>query len=66
VYLPTGSAPTRPLRCKPIKRVDEEKNVYDLALALMEETTNFPFGTHDDLVDAASRILQQRIVTSTP
>ncbi len=24
--MPTGSAPTRPLQCKPIKRVDEEKN----------------------------------------
>lgn len=41
---------------RPIIRKDEKGRLYDLAVAFMDEVIFFPFGTHDDLVDAASRI----------
>lgn len=41
---------------KPIVRQDEEGRLYDLTRAFMEEAIFFPFGTHDDLIDACSRI----------
>jgi hypothetical protein len=41
---------------KPIKRRDETGRDYDLTRDFFEEAGVFPFGSHDDLIDAASRI----------
>lgn len=46
----------RPLVCGPIKRFNEERQVYDLTRSFIEEYLLFPFGSHDDLIDAASRV----------
>lgn len=44
------------LICKAIKRMDEENKPYDLTERFIEEYLSFPFGKHDDLLDACSRI----------
>lgn len=41
---------------KPVKRTDEEGRMYSLNKSFLEEFLVFPFGVHDDLVDAMSRI----------
>ena len=41
---------------KPVKRTDEEGRMYSLNRNFLEEFLVFPFGVHDDLVDAMSRI----------
>ncbi len=39
-----------------IKRKDEDGNIYDLTRVFIDEFLSHPFATHDDLIDAVSRI----------
>lgn len=45
------------LVAKAIKRVNEDNRIYDLTGMFIEEYSFFPFGEHDDLLDAASRMV---------
>ncbi len=40
----------------PIRRLDEDGNIYDLTRVFFEEYRFFPFSPRDDLIDAMSRI----------
>ena len=40
----------------PTTRRDENGDLYDLVRILLDELRHHPFGAHDDLIDAASRI----------
>ena len=39
-----------------IRKIDEERNVYDLTRVFFEELLNFPHLPHDDAIDVVSRI----------
>lgn len=44
------------LLSRAIKKIDSDGRVYDTTVRLMTEFLFFPFGGHDDLIDATSRI----------
>lgn len=41
---------------EPLRRLDEDGNIYDLVRVFFEEYGFFPFSPRDDLIDAMSRI----------
>lgn len=41
---------------EPIRRLDEDGNIYDLFRVFVEEFSFFPFSPRDDLIDAVSRV----------
>ena len=46
---------------KPLVRRDQsEGNLYDLTRVLLEEMQHFPYGAHDDMVDATSRYVDMK------
>lgn len=51
---------------KPIKRKDQDGNVYDLTLACFEEMRFEPFGEYRDFIDALSRVYDMEPTAPMP
>jgi hypothetical protein len=47
---------------EPLRRLDEDGNVYDVTRAFAEEFRLHPFAPHDDVLDSASRIVDMEPV----
>lgn len=46
---------------RPLRRLAEDREIYDLTRMFMEEARFFPFAPHDDLVDVISRVYDMDI-----
>lgn len=51
----------RALLARAIKRADENGEIYDLTIRWIEEFVDHPYGQHDDLIDAGSRIYDMQV-----
>lgn len=51
---------------EPIRRLDEDGNIYDLVRVFFEEYARFPFSPRDDLIDVTSRIFDMEPAPAIP
>ena len=51
---------------QPIRRIDEDGNIYDLVRVFFEEFRFFPFSPRDDLIDVTSRVFDMEPATPRP
>jgi hypothetical protein len=51
---------------EPLRRLDENKKIYDLTQVFFEEYATFPFAPRKDLIDATSRIYDMEPSTPVP
>jgi hypothetical protein len=51
---------------RPIKRRDENNDVYDVTRHFISEVSRHPFAPHDDLIDACSRIYDEKMNVHPP
>jgi hypothetical protein len=51
---------------RPIKRRDENGDVYDVTRHFISEVTRHPFAPHDDFIDACSRIYDEKMNVHPP
>lgn len=56
----------RELLARAIKRADENGEVYDLTIRWIEEMVDHPYGQHDDLIDAGSRVYDMQVAAPVP
>ncbi len=49
------------LLARAIKSVDENGDIYDLTIRFVEEFIDHPYGQHDDLIDAVSRVYDMQV-----
>lgn len=51
----------QPLLARSIRRADENGELYDLTISWIEEYVDHPYGQHDDLLDAGSRVYDMQV-----
>jgi hypothetical protein len=51
----------RELLARAIKRVDEQNSLYDVTIRFITELEDHPYATHDDFLDACSRVYDMEV-----